>query len=233
MNNWLQIAVGAYLLGMVLYGHYRGFLRLAVSLSALFLTLAIVNIAMPKVSALVKENTPVYGWIEEGVADSFRPSDEADILAEEDQAIESLNLPDNIKQLLVENNTDKIYEILGVDAFAEYIGSYLANMILNLVGYVVLFVVVYILIRLIMRGLNVMARLPILSGINQLAGAALGGVEGLFYLWLASLLVTACISMPWARAVIDQIESSTWLSFLYQYNLLSRLATGILKTILS
>ena len=34
MENWLEIAAGVYLLAMVLYGHYRGFIRLAVSLAA-------------------------------------------------------------------------------------------------------------------------------------------------------------------------------------------------------
>ena len=35
MDNWLEIVVGIYLLGMILYGHYKGFLRLAVSMAAL------------------------------------------------------------------------------------------------------------------------------------------------------------------------------------------------------
>ena len=31
-SHWLETAVAVYLIGMVLYGHYRGFIRLAVSL---------------------------------------------------------------------------------------------------------------------------------------------------------------------------------------------------------
>ena len=47
MKNWLEIVVGVYLLGMILYGHYRGFIRMAVSMVALIATFAIVRIAMP------------------------------------------------------------------------------------------------------------------------------------------------------------------------------------------
>ena len=42
MENWLEIAAGVYLLAMVLYGHYRGFIRLAVSLAALAAALLLV-----------------------------------------------------------------------------------------------------------------------------------------------------------------------------------------------
>ena len=67
MRNWVEIAVGVYLLGMVLYGHYRGFIRQAVSMFALVATFAIVNLGMPKACTLIKDNTPVVSMIEEGV----------------------------------------------------------------------------------------------------------------------------------------------------------------------
>ena len=59
MENWLEIAAGVYLLAMVLYGHYRGFIRLAVSLAALAAALLLANTAMPYVSAAIRVNTPV------------------------------------------------------------------------------------------------------------------------------------------------------------------------------
>ena len=42
-ENWLAIAVGIYLAGMILYGHYKGFIKLSVSAVALVLTLAVVH----------------------------------------------------------------------------------------------------------------------------------------------------------------------------------------------
>lgn len=38
-GRWLEVAVAAYLIGMMLYGHYRGFIRIAVSVMSLFITL--------------------------------------------------------------------------------------------------------------------------------------------------------------------------------------------------
>ena len=236
MDNWLEITVGVYLLGMILYGHYKGLIRLAVSMVALIATLVIVHFAMPKITVFVKENTPVYTWIADGMKETMGiEEDLPDIQmpAEQRMVIENLNLPDDVKQILLENNNSQMYQILGVDAFAEYIGNYLANLIMNSVGFVVLFLAVYILLHLIMKWLDLVARLPILYGMNHVAGAILGGIQGLFFIWIAALLITACASTSWASAVLSQIEASPWLSFLYHYNLVSKMALGILRGILS
>ena len=46
-ENWLSILAACYLIGMMLYGHYRGFLRLAVSMAALLIALVGVRVMMP------------------------------------------------------------------------------------------------------------------------------------------------------------------------------------------
>ena len=201
------------------------------------MTLVIVHVAMPKAAVFIKENTPVYSWIAEQTKTTIESAigieDDIQVPAEQRQVIEGLSLPKDVKQMLLENNNSRMYEILGVNAFVEYIGNYLANMILNWAGFVIMFLVVYILLRLVMKWLDIMAKLPVLSGMNQIAGAILGGIQGLFFLWLISLLLTACASTFWAAPILRQVEASPWLSFLYHYNLLSKLAVGILRGILS
>lgn len=237
-ENWLQTAVGIYLLGMVLYGHYRGFLRLAVSMTALVVTLAAVHVAMPYVGTFIRDKTPVYGWIVDNVSDALdirdnAAPDDGRMSEEQERFIEEMRLPDDLKKLLIENNNGDVYDLLGVDAFAGYIGNYLANVIINFIGFVILFLVIYTALKLLAKALDLVAKLPVLSGMNQLAGALLGGLQGLFFLWLASLPVTAFATASWATAILDQIEASSWLSFLYHYNLISHLALGIVRGIVS
>ena len=43
-EHWLSIGAGIFLIGMMLYGHYRGFLRQCVSLGALLLTIIVVKV---------------------------------------------------------------------------------------------------------------------------------------------------------------------------------------------
>ncbi len=238
MKNWLEIAVGIYLLGMVLYGHYRGLIRLAVSMAALAITLVTVHFAMPYVGTFVKDKTPIYAWITDSVSDAFGVSKaeelpDAQMPAAQRQFIEEMHLPEDLKNVLIENNNREVYAALGVDAFAEYIGNYLANVVIQFVGFVVLFLVVYISLKLLAGALDLVAKLPILSGMNQLAGALLGGFEGLFFLWLAALLITVFSAFSWASALLEQIAASPWLLFLYRYNLISRLLLGVVRGIIA
>ncbi len=233
MENWLTIVVGIYLLGMVLYGHYRGFIRLAVSMVALVATLVIVNLAMPQVSEFLKEKTPINTMIKdalENAIDIAAPDQEEELPSAQRTAIENLDLPEQLKEILIENNNNEVYDMLHVDEFTDYIGAYLSNVIINIIGFIIMFIVVYALIHIIMRWLDLMAKLPILSGINQIAGALLGAAQGLIFFWIFCLVATAASGSGWGMAVIRQIESSPWLSFLYSHNILIKIVTGVLNS---
>ena len=236
MKNWLEIAVGIFLTGMMLYGHYKGFLRLAVSAAALIATLVIVNVAMPEVSSFLKDHTPVYHWTEQQISEVFtldHRDDDTEMRSEQRQAIEELNLPREIKNMLIENNNSEIYQSLGVSAFTDYVGQYLTDVIFHAFSFIVLFVLVRFGIFILVKWLDLVARLPILSGLNQLAGALLGGIQGLFYLWIGCLFLTAFSATAWASSVLMMIEESKWLSFLYHYNVVSQLFFVILQNIIS
>lgn len=236
-EHWLSIGVGVFLLSMVLYGHYRGFLRMAVTMTALILSLVVVRVAMPYVTGVLKENTAIHQAIGQGllnlagVSEAELEEPESRLPAQQREAIEQLKLPEQMKEVLLQNNNNEIYRLLGVDAFMDYLGAYLANMVLNVLGSIILFVVVFVLIRLLVSWLDLVAKLPILSGINQIAGAVLGGLQGLFALWIAGLIVQACASMPWAQAVLAQIEGSLWLGFLYHNNVFNWLFLSILNSL--
>ncbi len=156
-----------------------------------------------------------------------------DTPAQQRKILEELPLPDEIKDLLIENNNNEVYGMLGVDAFTEYVSNYLAGLIIHIVCYVALFIIIFIALHLLAAALDLVAKLPVLSDVNKLAGALLGGVQGLFFLWIAALLLTACSGMSWAASILEQVQASAWLSFLYRYNLLSRIVLGILKGIIA
>ena len=237
MENWLSIIAGIYLLGMVLYGHRKGFIRLAVSMVALILTLTIVRVSLPVVTGYLKDHTHLQQTISENMKKTIGlsgeqdlPDNSSEIPSVQRTVIEKLNLPQNMKSALIENNNNEMYQLLGVQAFADYIGGYLANKILNSIGFVVLFAIVHLAIRLIVRWLDIIAKLPILSGINKITGALLGGIQGLVFIWLICILITAFSGTSWGLTLSRQIESSRWLSYLYNHNFLNLLVLGALQS---
>ena len=146
--------------------------------------------------------------------------------AEQRQAIEQLQLPQQLKDMLLENNNNEIYRLLGVDSFLKYIGAYLSNTIINMIGSLVIFGAVYFAIRMMVRWADLISRLPIISGMNQIAGAILGGIQGLLIVWIGCLMIRFFSETPWAQAALDQIQVSPWLQFLYQNNLINLISVS-------
>ena len=61
--------------------------------------------------------------------------------------IEKLKLPEQMKEVLLENNNSEIYQMLGVERFFDYLGSYLATMIIRVLGSGILFSVFFLFFR--------------------------------------------------------------------------------------
>lgn len=250
MEHWLSVGVSMFLLSMVLYGHYRGFLRMAVSMLALVISIIVVPVAMPHMTRFLNENTTIYqaigrglldmagmdersGFLEDSQGDSLDGTTTVHPPSRQREVIERLKLPEQMKESLLEHNNSEIYNLLGVDAFLDYLSSYLAHMVFNLIGAVVLFLLVYIGMRFVIKWLDLIAKLPILNGINQIAGAVLGGVQGFLFIWFLCLIVRLCSGTQWAQAVLTQIEGSFWLRFLYEANLFNWLFMTILNSLAS
>ena len=236
LEHWLSAGAGVFLIGMVLYGHYRGALKQCVSLGALILTIVLVKIATPYMTVFIKDNPSIRQSAAEAILDAAgweEPSAEnTELPAAQRIAIENLNLPQSVKETLLENNNSEFYHMLGVDQFAEYVSTYLADILINAVSSIILFAVVYILIHLVVRWLDLIARLPILYGLNHIAGAVLGLIQGLLFLWIGCFLVGIFSATPLGMTLEEQINASTWLRFLYQYNLINIVLGGIIRGIL-
>ena len=232
MENWLSVGTAVFLIGMMLYGHYRGFIRQAVAIGVLVAAIIITNLLMPQVKAALQQNTQARDAIKNILITSVISGDMDDTVQNEPSGqrsyIEDMDLPDQLKNNLLTNNNSEVYEILGVDRFADYIGAYLSNMILSGLAYIVVFLAVFLAIHLIMRWLDLIAKLPILSGLNQIAGAGLGLAEGLLLIWIGCLLLTVFAGTSGGIALLHQIEKNAWPSFLYDNNFLMHIAMGIL-----
>ena len=66
-EHWLSVGVGVFWLSMVLYGHYRGLVRIAVTLLALILSLVVTRVAMPCVTAALNHNTAIHQMVGESL----------------------------------------------------------------------------------------------------------------------------------------------------------------------
>ncbi len=134
------------------------------------------------------------------------------------QTIEKAGLPEYLTEKLLENNNSEVYKQLGVESFVDYIGAYLAKIIVDILAFLITFLVVTILVRTIMYALNIIGDLPVLHGLNRVAGAFLGMGTALVIVWVLFMIITLSYRTGFGKASMDMIDKSPLLTFLYDHN---------------
>lgn len=219
--NWLLLAAAALIIFHVYDGAHRGFIRKAVSMASFVITLVLVTWLTPQITDFLSENTAVYSKVQEHCMKIFADKTyDEDEKSEQVLAIEDMQLPKSIKERLLENNNHEVYDLLEVTGFYEYVGAYLARMMIHTFSYLLAFAIVWALLKAAMAALDVITKLPLLHGINQIAGAVLGGVQGIAIVWIVFLVVTVFCSGEIGKYFFELISESEFLTFLYENNMI-------------
>lgn len=142
-------------------------------------------------------------------------------------AIEAAELPELFKNLLTENNNDEIYEDLGVETFAQYVGSFLSKLIIHMIAFLSTFIVVTIVLRAIVFALDIVANLPVLGTINRIAGAGAGFVGALVIVWTLFIILTLLYTTSFGKEAWEMIQGNTFTKMIYEWNPLMKLAINL------
>lgn len=227
--NWLFLVVVVFIGYHVVDGLHRGFIRKAVSALSLILTLVLVTWLTPQITTFIQEKTSLHESLQEKCSELFLSGEyNEEVKTDQVLMIESMELPENVKEMLLENNNSEAYNLLEVTGFHDYVGAYLANMIINALAYLISFVVVWTLIRAVLLALDVVTLLPVLHGINKLAGGVLGLVVGVVLVWIAFLLVTILCNGDLGRQFFALISENQFLLFLYNQNVVMKIIFGLI-----
>ena len=206
----------------VVHGFRRGFLKIAFSLCSIFIALFISSIVSPFVSSFLEENAMIEERVRGRVEEIFHGRSN---ITEGDRikVMESFNLPEAIKGLIIENDTPEVYDELFVEYFEDYVAAYLARLVMKILAFAITFAIVILALRLIFVSLDLISNLPVLKPLNRILGAASGAVEGVLSIWLIFLILTMCIGGETGRRFFIAIEDSILLSMLYNSNPLLRI----------
>lgn len=228
--TWLGIMVFAFMIVACYIGYRRGFIREVVSMFFLLLTVGIVWLINPYINQFVKENTPVYSLIQENCRELINAETEKKQVIdnnEQNDLIENLALPDFLKQDLEENNTAAVYKYLSVSTFTDYVAEYLACTVVNGFAFIISFAFATVLVRIATYALDIIAKLPIINGANKAAGAVLGFVKCLLFIWIAFLLLTILCNTEYGKTALDLIEKDILLSWIYENNIFVKVFMNI------
>lgn len=216
MEYALLIGVILFLAVMATYGYKRGFVRIVLSMLAMIVTIILASVLTIPVSGFIKETS-----VGEGIRASVEEMVEgADIIDAE--SINNLDLPKSMLEPIAE----------GAESTQQAIGTYVADAltdtIINSLTFLILVIVIYIILKIVIAALDVVTKLPVLNSINKGAGAVIGLVQGLLFVWVGCLVLAACSDKPWAQEAFRQINDNELLSFIYNNNMIIWIITKLL-----
>lgn len=228
--TWFGIAALALLLGFGVVGYMRGFIKEVVSMTFLVLSIGIVWLINPAVSSIIKEHTAFYTEIKERCAEGLEKKIQPGVqVGRETQMtlIDQMPLPKEIKKGLMTNNNPEIYKLLKVDSFMDYVADYVATIMTNGVGSIVSFILAFVSMKILVCTLGFMSKLPVLRGVDRMAGGVVGLAKGMIALWILGLVATVLCDTRLGGMCMDAIEEDRFLSLLYDLDLFVKVFINI------
>ena len=134
--------------------------------------------------------------------------------------IEKSFLPRIIKNHIVNNNTQEMYDKLGVTSFPGYVARYIARMIVTLISFIITFIIVCIIMKALSAVVEIIDIVPGIGWLNHLAGGVAGIVMALLIIWIIFMGITIYNSMNSGSGLMDMIRSSAFLRMLYENNII-------------
>ncbi len=225
MNELLIVVAGIFLLCFVI-GVNRGFIKIVASLSATLIILVLVMVSMPYVGKALRDYTPLEEKVKEKCINVLQPGD-VDTTSRDAQIslIENSEFPEVIKELLLSNNNGEVYKSLGVTAFVDYVGAYMAKLFSDIAAFLLAFIVVTAVVRIVLYILDIIGHLPVIGGLNRLAGGVLGLGTGLVIVWVLFVAITMMYDLTICKLFLNNIAENEFLQFLYNNNILMNYLT--------
>ena len=200
----MTVIVVVFLVAMTLYGHYRGLVRMLLSAASIIIALVLADLVLPFTRDFL---------IREGLLSGITES-----------------LGQGLAKGLTGTGWEEhgaLYELIGADRLLEDAASALGEVALNIICFLVLFILIRILLRLLVKVFDLITALPVVSGLNQLGGAAVGFGEAVIYIWIAMAIAALTPTFSLSQSILSQTEASEFLSFIYQNNLIIQFILGI------
>ena len=233
INNWLVIVVLVYIILSIGNGYRKGFVKMIVSIVALFVVIMISRMVAPQVEKYLREETTVYEQIQNRTEDYVDHILEGKLqnglfsVSDQAYAIEELPLPKYIRAALTKNNIETVYQALGVSAFEDYVSGVLAEVTIRAIAFIFSFIVVGIGVWVVAKLIEGIFKLPGLNWLNRLGGAAAGGLKAFIVLWILCLVVTAASGTKIGQQTLSMIRESQILCAIYNHNYLMDWITEI------
>jgi uncharacterized membrane protein required for colicin V production len=107
----------------------------------------------------------------------------------------------------------------GLAAATNGISEGIATLFVNVLAFFIILFLSKILIRIIGNALGIFTKLPVIKQFNRLGGGVLGGIIGIFAVYVLAAVLVAFTPIDLQKKVEAEVENSVFASEIYENNI--------------
>ena len=173
----------------------------------------------PIVSTALK-GSPVFDTIKEYVKTAIFQEMPVTSGVSSNSIIDNLNIPEFLKNALIENNNSSVYSKFNVSNIQDYTSEYITSFVINILAMIIVFILLMVLFKFLAKTLNIFSKLPIIRTANRLAGGALGVLQGVVIIWIGMAILTMLYGQPIFDSINESISESLIACKFYDSNII-------------
>ncbi len=215
--NVLDIVIIAFVAFTIYRGYKVGAILSLFHLLSYIVALVVTYFYHVAFKLLLINNTPlddnIANFISERLKQLGANSTTATVSTADLNALQSLPLPDNIKESITEFLTTT------TTSATNNVVSAITDVILSAISIIVLFLVVLIIMKLLASLLNVVAKLPVLNTFNHILGIFFGIIKAYLIICITYLISIAFLALNTYPQVEALLNTSYLSNIFINYNL--------------
>ncbi|MCL2378496.1 MAG: CvpA family protein [Defluviitaleaceae bacterium] len=221
--NALDISMLIVLAIFAIMGYRRGLVLTVYRFVSFFAALFLAIRLHPFVSRVLRDSF-VYDGIRGMIADSpnleaafreYAPSPGIGVAIQERETINALPVPGPLRELMYNNNTPDMRDILRVGTLEEFVAGFLANIVINVISLFIVFILVFLILKFAGSALRIVDKLPVVASVNRMGGLLSGALLGAGVVWLGLAAVTVFFSTG-TSAVYSLVQGSSVVGWLFE-----------------
>lgn len=210
--NWLLIVIIIMMAAFGFNGYRLGLIKKIFTMFSFVITIIAASAMAPYVTEFLVENTAVYDSLCESLGNVISIEDNVD------GAIEESGLPKILSAVMKTEQGEGV--IAGIE---DSICARLAQTMIEGISFVAAFLLITIILRTLMFTLDIIAKLPLIKGVNQYGGLLIGLLECLIIVWIFFMVVTIFASTAFGKEIMVCVNDSVFLKVIYDNNVFFKL----------
>lgn len=233
--NILDIVIILVFVGCLVHGYFKGAFQEIFDILGFVLGIILFRLIQPFVNNWFLKSS-FYGKIKNWIVIDLNFAnlfESVDIDLTNPANIEVLNVPNVIKEQFLKFNNSEFFSSLKAESSADYITGFISTVIVNLISVFFIIILVSIIVSILVRFTKILSKLPKVAKADKIAGVILGGLNGIFTLWLLGVIVILLVLFPQFAWLKDQLNNSAIASPMFENNYLINLLMYLITNILA